>query len=205
MFTGIVTDVGEVIAREDRGALARMRIACRYEADGIALGASISCAGICLTAVGVGRAGNRTWFDVDVGAETLAVTTAAGWRVGARLDLERALKLGDELGGHLVSGHVDGIATVLSREDFDGMARFVLRAPAALSRYVAAKGSVAVDGVSLTVNAVEADDFTVLIIPHTLAATTLGDLRAGDSVNLEVDRMARHAERLFGSARAPGA
>jgi riboflavin synthase len=142
--------------------------------------------------VASGVAGGRTWFEVDAAAETLGVTTARDWGAGARLNLERALKIGDELGGHVVTGHVDGIATILSREDLPDMARIVLRAPRQLARFIAAKGSVTLDGVSLTVNTVEDDRFSVLIIPHTLSATTIGAWRAGQAVNIEVDLMARY-------------
>ena len=145
-----------------------MDIACGYDPDSIDVGASIACSGPCLTVVGRGRKGNRAFFAVDVAAETLRVTTAGAWRRGTRLNLERSLKLGDELGGHLVSGHVDGIAELLSREDLPDMARLSLRVPADLSRFIAPKGSVALDGVSLTVNEVAGDTFSVLIIPHTL-------------------------------------
>jgi riboflavin synthase len=147
--------------------------------------------------VGAGEEGGRTWFAADAGAETLRLTTARAWRQGAKLNLERALKIGDELGGHLVSGHVDGIAELTARQDLTDMARLAFRAPAALSRFIAQKGSVALDGVSLTVNEVDDDSFAVLIIPHTLAVTTLGALRVGDPVNLEIDQMARYAARLM--------
>jgi riboflavin synthase len=197
MFTGIVTDVGEVIAVQPAGeGLQRLKIACRYDRTSIADGASIACSGVCLTVVGTGVDGNRTWFAVDAAAETLKVTTVGAWRPGTRINLERALKIGEELGGHIVGGHVDGIAEVLSREDGTESVMFTLRAPASLSRFIAAKGSVALDGVSLTVNIVEGSDFSILIIPHTLKVTTLGALRAGERVNLEVDMLARYAARL---------
>jgi riboflavin synthase len=198
MFTGIVTDVGEVVAVEPRAdGLRRLTIACRYDRASIAIGASISCAGACLTVVATGTHEGRTSFAVDAAAETLAVTTAGRWAQGTRLNLERALKIGDELGGHLVSGHIDGIAEALAREDLPDMARMTLRVPAPLARFIAAKGSVALDGVSLTVNSVEQDKFSVLIIPHTLAVTTLGATRPGDALNIEVDQMARYAARLI--------
>jgi riboflavin synthase len=198
LFTGIVTDIGEVLAVTPRAAgLQRLTIGCSYDRASIELGASIACAGICLTAVEVGDRDGRTWFAVDAAAETLAVTTAASWRQGTRINLERALKIGDELGGHLVSGHVDGIVHVLAREDLPDMARFTLLAPAALARFIAAKGSVALDGSSLTVNEVDGNRFGVLIIPHTLEATTLRANRKGDALNLEVDLMARYAARLI--------
>jgi riboflavin synthase len=197
MFTGIVTDIGEVIAVTARADnLRRLKVACGYDRAGIADGASIACNGVCLTVVGAGVEANRTWFAADAAAETLAVTTAGNWRHGTRLNLERPLKIGDELGGHIVAGHVDGIAELLVRDDLDHMARLTFRAPAQLSRFIAAKGSVALDGVSLTVNEVEGHRFSVLIIPHTLDVTTFGALRAGDPVNLEVDLMARYAARL---------
>src|SRR6478752_5848137 len=161
MFTGIVTDIGEVRSVTARAQdLHRLKIACSYPRAGIADGASIACSGACLTVVGTGEEDGRTWFAADAGAETLRLTTAGSWRHGARLNLERALKIGDELGGHLVSGHVDGIAELTAREDLTDMARLAFRAPAALSRFIAQKGSVALDGVSLTVNEVEGDTFT---------------------------------------------
>jgi riboflavin synthase len=199
MFTGIVTDIGEVVAVHARADnLRRLKIACGYDRAGIADGASIACNGVCLTVAAAGAEDERTWFSVDAAAETLAVTTAALWRRGTRLNLERALKVGDELGGHLVAGHVDGIAALIARDDLEDMARLVFRVPAPLSRFIAAKGSVALDGVSLTVNEVAGDEFSVLIIPHTLAVTTLGASSAGDPVNLEVDLVARYVARLTG-------
>ena len=197
MFTGIVTDIGEiqaVTARADN--LSRIDIACGFDAASIALGASISCSGICLTVVDVKAAG-RTAFAVDAGAETLRLTTAGQWRAGTKLNLERSLKVGDELGGHIVSGHVDGLADVVSREDMTDQARFVLRAPKALSRFIATKGSVTLDGVSLTVNDVSGDEFSVHIIPHTLSVTTFGAVKTGGKLNLEIDVMARYAARLM--------
>ncbi len=198
MFTGIVTDVGEVNTVDPRAeGLARLEIGCRYDPATIDIGASIACSGVCLTVVARGRGGNRTWFAVDAAAETLRLTTVGAWRRGTRVNLERALRIGDQLGGHLVAGHADGIAAVLTREDLTDMARLTLRAPAGLARFIAGKGSVALDGVSLTVNETAGDDFSVLIIPHTLKATTLGVLNVGDKVNLEVDLMARYAARLM--------
>jgi riboflavin synthase len=197
MFTGIVTDIGEVVAVRERGTgLRRIEIACGYPRASIAQGASIACAGVCLTVVDAGERAGRTWFAVDAAAETLRLTNAGRWRAGSRLNLERALKMGDELGGHMVSGHVDGLAELVVREDMTDMARLGLRAPAALMRFIAPKGSVALDGVSLTVNEVTDDRFSVLIIPHTLAATTLGAARIGDTLNLEADMIARYAARL---------
>lgn len=198
MFTGIVTDIGEVLSVKARADdLHRLKIACSYPRAGIADGASIACSGTCLTVVGAGEEDGRTWFAADAAAETLRVTTVGTWRHGSKINLERSLKIGDELGGHLVLGHVDGIAEVIAREDLTEMARIALRAPAPLARFIAQKGSVALDGVSLTVNEVTADTFAVLVIPHTLQVTTLGALRVGDRVNLEVDQMARYAARLL--------
>ena len=202
MFTGIISDLGEIIeVKEKADGLRRLRIACGYEAASIDIGASIACSGPCLTVVERGGQDGRTVFAVDVAAETLRVTTAGSWAVGTRLNLERSLRLGDELGGHLVSGHVDGVADLLSREDLPEMARLWLRVPAPLARFIAPKGSVALDGVSLTVNEVEGDSFSVLIIPHTLKMTTFGGLRAGARLNLEVDQMARYAARLLPAAQ----
>jgi riboflavin synthase len=198
MFTGIVTDVGEVIAVEPRAeGLRRLTVACTYPRESIAIGASIAHSGVCLTVVETGNAGNRTAISVDAAAETLRVTTARAWKVGTRLNLERALKIGDELGGHMVAGHADGIAELVARQDLTDMAKLTLRAPRELMRFIARKGSVALDGVSLTVNEVGDDTFSVLIIPHTLAVTTLGAARPGDAMNIEVDLMARHAARLL--------
>jgi riboflavin synthase len=199
MFTGIVTDVGEVIAVEARaqGLHHRLKLACAFDQASIVDGASIACNGVCMTVVGSGVENGRTWFAVDAAAETLRVTTVGRWRDGTRINLERALRIGDELGGHIVAAHADGIAQVTSREDLPDMARFVLRVPSALARFIAPKGSVALDGVSLTVNDVTADTFSVLIIRHTLAVTTIGTWQAGTEVNLEVDLIARYAARLL--------
>jgi riboflavin synthase len=198
MFTGIVSDLGEVLKVEKKAeGLRRLTIACGYDPDSIDIGASIACSGICLTVVHRGRTGNQSSFAVDAAAETLRMTSAADWKRGTRLNLERSLHLGDELGGHLVSGHVDGLAELMARDDFVDMAELTLRAPAELARFIASKGSVALDGVSLTVNKVEGDTFSVLIIPHTLKVTTLGLLQPGAKVNLEVDLMARYAARLL--------
>jgi riboflavin synthase len=208
MFTGIVTDIGEIVALTPtaQGQLHRLRIACRYDRATIADGASIACNGVCLTVVASGAeqgktsqgktSQSKTWFDVDAAAETLAMTTAKHWVTGTRLNLERALKIGDEFGGHIVAGHADGIATIVSRDDLPDMARFELRTTRELARFIAAKGSVTLDGVSLTVNSVDDVVFSVLIIPHTLSVTTLGGWRAGGEVNLEIDLMARYAARL---------
>jgi riboflavin synthase len=209
MFTGIVSDLGEILEVEEKAeGLRRLDIACNYDPDGIDIGASIACSGICLTVVGRGPAVSQpsparggglggASFAVDTAAETLRMTTAGAWTRGTRLNLERSLRLGDELGGHMVSGHVDGVAELVSRDDFVDMAELWLRAPSELAHFVAAKGSVALDGVSLTVNKVEGDTFSVLIIPHTLKVTTLGSLRIGAKLNLEVDQMARYAARLL--------
>jgi riboflavin synthase len=201
VFTGIVSDLGEVLEVEERAdGLRRLVIACGYDPATIDIGASIACSGPCLTVVERGRKGNRAFFAVGVAAETLRVTTAGGWQRGSKLNLERSLRLGDELGGHLVSGHVDGIADLVEREDLPDMARLSLRVPSALARFIAPKGSVALEGVSLTVNEVEGDRFSVLLIPHTLQVTTFGDIRAGARLNLEVDQMARYAARLLQNA-----
>ena len=197
MFTGLVTDIGEVRSVKPRADnLHRITIFCRYKRADIAQGASIACSGVCLTVVDTGEEDNRVWFAVDAADETLRVTTVGRWQHGTQINLERSLKFGDELGGHLVAGHVDGIASVAARDDMTDMARFSLRAPPELARFIAPKGSVTLDGVSLTVNAVEGDTFSVLIIPHTLQVTTFGALAKGDAVNLEIDTMARYAARL---------
>ena len=198
MFTGIVTDIGEIesLTPVAQGQLHRLRIACSYDRAGIADGASIACNGVCLTVVASGIEGGKTWFDVDAAAETLRMTTARDWTVATKLNLERALKIGDELGGHIVAGHADGIATILARDDLPDMARFHLRTTRELARFIAPKGSVTLDGVSLTVNTVDDVVFSVLIIPHTLHVTTLGGWRPNSEVNIEVDLMARYAARL---------
>lgn len=201
MFTGLVSDVGRVQSVSGTDRLRRFRIASGYTPDTIALGASIACSGPCLTAVAIGPEGAGSWFEVDAAAETLERTTAGAWREGTRLNLERSLRIGDELGGHIVTGHVDGVAAIVSRAEVTAgewgpSARFVLEAPAPIMRFVAEKGSVTLDGTSLTVNGVTRDTFTVLIIPHTLSVTTWGERRAGDRLNLEVDLMARYAARL---------
>jgi len=202
VFTGVINELGDVLeVNEQADGLRRLTIACGYDPATIDIGASIACSGPCLTVVERGRRGNRTFFAVDVAAETLRVTNARSWQRGTKLNLERSLRLGDELDGHLVSGHVDGIAELVAREDLPDMARLSLRVPAALSRFIAPKGSVALDGVSLTVNEVEGATFSVLIIPHTLKVTTFGGLRAGARLNLEVDQMARYAARLLEAAQ----
>jgi riboflavin synthase len=203
MFTGIVTDIGEIMSLQPtaQGQLHRLRIACRYDRDTIADGASIACNGVCLTVVASGtgdgeNSDRQTWFEVDAAAETLALTTARHWKAGTKLNLERALRIGDELGGHIVAGHADGIATIASRDNLPDMARFTLKTTRELARFIAPKGSITLDGVSLTVNSVHDVTFSVLIIPHTLNVTTLSGWRAGTEVNIEVDLMARYAARL---------
>jgi riboflavin synthase len=198
MFTGIVTDIGEITSLKPvtQGQLHRLRIACSYDRATIADGASIACNGVCLTVVASGVDGGKTWFDVDTAAETLAMTTAKHWAVGTKLNLERALKIGDELGGHIAAGHADGVAKIVDRDDLPDMARFTLSTTRELARFIAQKGSITLDGVSLTVNTVQDVAFSVLIIPHTLGVTTLSGWRAGSEVNIEVDLMARYAARL---------
>lgn len=200
MFTGIVSDVGRVESVVARNDVRRITIASAYDPETIALGASISCAGVCLTVVAVepldAAQSGGCRFAVEAAPETLAVTNAGMWTAGTRLNLERALKVGDELGGHIVSGHVDGLAEIVSRDDLGETTRFVFRAPHALARFVAAKGSVCLDGTSLTVNGVNGDEFDCLLIPHTLKVTTWGERRAGDRVHLEVDTVARYVARL---------
>ncbi len=197
MFSGIVNDVGTVVAADERNDIRRLTIASSYQASSIDIGASIACGGICLT-VTARKDGDKggAVFDADLGPETLKVTNAGDWGVGMRLNLERSLKMGDEMSGHLVSGHVDGLATILTREDMGETTRFTFEAPLHLARFIAAKGSVALDGTSLTVNTVEGNRFTCHLIPHTLAVTTWGDRRAADRVNLEVDLIARYVARL---------
>jgi len=201
MFTGIVSDVAEVIEMTSLGERSRLVVASAYDSAAIAVGASIANAGVCLTAVAVEPRDAGSAISFDVGAETLKVTTLGEWRQGTRVNLERALKVGDELGGHMVSGHVDGIAEVVSRRDFEDMAHFRFRAPHECAKFTAVKGSVALDGTSLTVNAVDGDEFEVLLIPHTLAVTTWGERRPGEGVNIEVDQMARYAARLMEGGR----
>jgi riboflavin synthase len=204
MFTGLVSDVGEIVAAEGNPkSLRRYVIDCSYTTDSIALGASIACSGICLTAVAIEAIGSRSRFTVEAAAETLERTLAGGWAAGTKLNLERSLRVGDELGGHLVTGHVDGIATIASRDvvtDANGpwgpTARFAIEVPPVLARFIAQKGSICLDGVSLTVNSVAGSMFSVLLIPHTLGVTTFGDRMTGDSLHIEVDLMARYAARL---------
>jgi riboflavin synthase len=197
MFTGIVTDIGTVIGVTERNDVKRLQIATSYPAAGIDIGASISCAGVCLTVIAREDTGDgKSAVDFEAGSETLSITTVANWDYGTRVNLERALKVGDELGGHLMTGHVDGVAMIVTREDFGETTRFVFEAPHALARFIAAKGSVALDGTSLTVNGVDGDRFECLLIPHTLKVTTWNERKPGDRVNLEVDTIARYVARL---------
>lgn len=204
MFTGLVSDVGDVVMAEMRGSTKRLRIACAYPAESIPVGASIAVSGPCLTVVAVGQTGERTWFEVDAGAETLMRTTLEGWQIGRRVNLERSLRVGDELGGHIVAGHVDGMATVVNRLDIGETTRFDIDAPRYLAGFIAEKGSVALDGTSLTVNSVSGTVFSVLLIPHSLAVTTWKDVEVGEKLNLEVDTMARYAARLLDWRRDNG-
>ncbi|MBO9576686.1 MAG: riboflavin synthase [Sphingobium sp.] len=195
MFTGIITDIGTVRSAEQRGDL-RLVIGCHYEMDGVAIGASIACSGCCLTVVDKGD----DWFAVDLSAETVSHTAAGAWTEGAQLNLERALKVGDELGGHIVTGHVDGIGEVLSITAEGDSHRVIIGVPAKLAPYIAQKGSITVDGVSLTVNEVRdsggTTSFGLNLIPHTFAVTTLGALSEGKAVNLEIDVLARYLARM---------
>jgi riboflavin synthase len=193
MFTGLITDIGEVADRDD----GRFTIRSAYEASGIAVGASIACDGVCLTVTSIGVDGTGSRFTVDVSNETRAKTTLQGWQAGRRINLERALRAGDELGGHIVSGHVDGLARVLDVRADGESRRFTLEAPEHLALYIAPKGSVALDGTSLTVNEVAGNQFGVNLIPHTLTRTTWGRKKPGDEVNLEVDLFARYVARLM--------
>jgi riboflavin synthase len=195
MFTGLITDVGDVVRVEPRGDL-RVRIACGYPLDSVDIGASIACDGACLTVAERGPADRGCWFEADVSAETLEKTMLSDWRAGSRVNLEGSLRLGDEMGGHIVSGHVDGVAEVVSLTDEGASTRIWLRAPEALAPFIASKGSVALGGVSLTVNEVAGVDFSLNLIPHTKQVTTWGDIVAGDKVNLEIDTLARYVARL---------
>ena len=194
MFTGIITDIGRIIALEDRGDL-RARIATGYDVNGIDIGASIACDGVCLTVVALG-ATPENWFDVDISAESVSKTGIGAWKVGRRLNLDRALKVGDELGGHIVSGHVDGVAEVVALRHEGDSLRLTFRAPEALAQFIAPKGSVALNGTSLTVNEVEGCTFGINLIPHTQEVTTWGDVALGDAINLEIDTLARYVARL---------
>ncbi|WP_434288019.1 riboflavin synthase [Celeribacter sp. SCSIO 80788] len=194
MFTGIITDVGTVLELEKRGDL-RARIGCAYDVDGIEIGASIACDGVCLTVIALGTA-PQNWFDVEISAESVSKTNIGMWTVGKRLNLERALKLGDELGGHIVSGHVDGVAVITAMKDEGDSTRITFEAPEALAKFIAPKGSVALNGTSLTVNEVEGCSFGINVIPHTQEVTTWGVAKVGDKVNLEIDTLARYVARL---------
>lgn len=196
MFTGIISDIGEVLDLEQRGDL-RARIATAYDVDSIDIGASIACDGVCLTVIATGTK-PRNWFDVEISAETVNVTNIGrnGWHPGKRINLERALKVGDELGGHIVSGHVDGLAEVISVDEEGDSTRVVFHAPADLARFIAPKGSVALNGTSLTVNEVDGASFGINLIPHTKQVTNWNEISAGQFVNLEVDTMARYVARL---------
>ena len=201
MFTGIVTDVGTVASTAALPKGVRLRMKSVYDPATIAIGASISCAGVCLTVTGLPENGSsERWFEVEAWEEALRLTSASGWKAGTRINLERALKIGDELGGHIVSGHVDGMAEVVTRDDEGDAVRFTLEAPKELAKFIAPKGSVALDGTSLTVNKVDRTRFDVLLIHHSLGVTTWGERQAGDRVNLEVDTMARYAARLAQAA-----
>ncbi|WP_319826351.1 riboflavin synthase [Thalassovita sp.] len=191
MFTGIITDIGEVLELEKRGDL-RARIGTRYDMDTVDLGASIASDGVCLTVIEKGEG----WYDVDISAETVSKTNLGNWTVGSRVNLERALKVGDELGGHIVSGHVDGVAQVVAMQDEGDSTRVTLHAPEALAKYIAPKGSVALNGTSLTVNEVNGCDFGINFIPHTKEMTTWGGVQVGDQINLEIDTLARYVARL---------
>jgi riboflavin synthase len=196
MFTGIITDIGEVVAVEKRGDT-RLTIAADYDPNSIALGASIACSGCCLTAIEMGRLQDgRGTFTVEASAETLSRTTMGSWKRGTRINLERSLKMGDELGGHIVSGHVDGVGEIVSIAAEGESRRFRFRVPGHLARFIAQKGSVTLDGTSLTVNEVMGNEFGVNMIPHTQAVTTWGHARAGDPVNVEIDMLARYVARL---------
>lgn len=201
MFTGIITDIGTLLFTKDSNDGRRMRIGTIYVPETIDLGASIMCEGICLTVTEKGSTGGQNWFDVFAARETLDVTKVGDWQAGRRINLERSLKVGDELGGHIVSGHVDGIATIIERKDIGDQITFVLEAPKELSPFIAKKGGVALNGTSLTVNWVDGHRFSVHLIPHTLTATNWPDYRVGDAVNLEVDLMARYAARLLETRR----
>jgi len=201
MFTGIITDLGAVKAIEapaDGGSDSRFVFATGYDTTGMPEGASVACSGVCLTLVDKGPG----WFAADVSNETLSRSTLGEWREGTPVNFERPLRMGDELGGHVVSGHVDGIAKVVERRAEQGSIRFLFEAPAALAGFIAAKGSVALDGVSLTVNEVEGARFGVNVIPHTAQVTTLGTRQAGDRVNLEIDMLARYVQRLMTASPA---
>lgn len=202
MFTGIITDLGTVRAVTRPGDT-RIEITTLYDAAGIAIGASIACSGPCLTVVARGVTGNETWFAVEVSGETLSRTNIGTWKPGTRVNLERALRVGDELGGHIVTGHVDGLGHVISAVREAQSLRVEIEAPEALMRYIASKGSICIDGVSLTVNEVTGTRFGVNLIPHTQSVTSLGSLAPGQIVNLEIDALARYVERLLPGGGRP--
>lgn len=194
MFTGIITDQGRILKLDKAGDL-RARIATGYDIAGIEIGASIACDGVCLTVVALGTE-PENWFEVEISAETVSKTNLGAWAPGSNVNLERALRVGDELGGHIVSGHVDGVAKVIELHDEGDSTRVRFRVPETLARFIAPKGSVALNGTSLTVNEVEGCDFGVNLIPHTKEVTTWGRVRQGDPVNLEIDTLARYVARL---------
>ena len=206
MFTGIITDIGRVRAVQTTGEDAgnpdgegrRFEIETRFDVDDIDIGASIAHAGACMTVVDKGQDGDLGWYAIEVSAESLSKTTLGSWREGTQMNLERAMRLGDELGGHLVGGHVDGVGEVVARAPEGDSVRFTFRAPDDLAKYLAPKGSVTIDGVSLTVNEVEGAAFGINVIPHTQEVTTIGALQPGDKVNLEIDMLARYVARLMG-------
>lgn len=195
MFTGIVADIGTIREIEKRGDT-RARIETAFDVDTIDLGASIACDGVCLTVIASGRDGSQNWFDVEYSGETLSKTNLGDWAEGHRINLERALRLGDELGGHIVSGHVDGLADILALEEIGDSTKITLKAPNALAKFIAPKGSVTLNGTSLTVNEVDREDFTINLIPHTKAVTNWGQVQAGQKINLEIDTLARYVARL---------
>ncbi|MDD7908388.1 MULTISPECIES: riboflavin synthase [Pseudovibrio] len=196
MFTGIVTDLGKITSVEKVPAGLKSRIACSYEANGIAIGASIACGGVCHTVIAKGVEDGKTWFEVESATETLQLTTVAGWKAGDNINLERSLAMGDELGGHLVLGHVDGTATIIERTEHPDSVYLKFECAEEFAKFIPKKGSVCLDGTSLTVNEADGNTFSVFLIPHTLSVTTWGDRKVGDKVNLEVDMMSRYVARL---------
>jgi len=197
MFTGIVTDIGRTGQIKPRNEGILLRVETNYDSETIEIGASISCSGVCLTVTALPEKGsNARWFEVEAWEEALRLTSIAGWKTRTRINLERSLKLGDEMGGHLVSGHIDAMADLVKREEEGDAMRFTLRVPENLARFIAQKGSVALDGTSLTVNGVNGNEFDVLLIRHSLQVTTWGDRKVGDKINIEIDQMARYAARL---------
>lgn len=197
MFTGIVTDIGSVLGVTEGNDVRRISIASGYDPASIAIGASINCAGVCLTVIEVAAGKRGAVFDVEAAPETLRLTNAGQWQAGTRINLERALRAGDELGGHIVAGHVDGLAEILSVEEFGDTTRFGFRVPHEFAKLIAPKGSISLDGTSLTVNGVAGDEFDCHLIPHTLKVTTWGDRKVGDGVHFEIDTIARYVARLL--------